>query len=86
MQLHWKIIIGLVLGTIYGIASAINGWSDFTSDFISPFGTIFLNLLKLIAVPLVVSSLITGVASLSDTRSSLELVGRQLLYTLALLL
>tara|TARA_B100001996_G_scaffold18395_1_gene15123 strand:+ start:19 stop:1281 length:1263 start_codon:yes stop_codon:yes gene_type:complete len=68
MQLHWKIIIGLVLGTIYGIASAMNGWSDFTSDFISPFGTIFLNLLKLIAVPLVVSSLITGVASLSDTR------------------
>ena len=67
MQLHWKIIIGLVLGTIYGIASAFNGWSDFTSDFISPFGTIFLNLLKLIAVPLVVSSLITGVASLSDT-------------------
>ncbi|HJO21513.1 MAG TPA: dicarboxylate/amino acid:cation symporter [Candidatus Marinimicrobia bacterium] len=68
MQLHWKIIIGLVLGTIYGIASAINGWSDFTSNFISPFGTIFLNLLKLIAVPLVISSLITGVASLSDTR------------------
>ena len=68
MQLHWKIIIGLVLGTIYGIASAINGWNGFTSDFISPFGSIFLNLLKLIAVPLVVSSLITGVASLSDTR------------------
>ena len=67
MQLHWKIIIGLVLGTIYGIASAVKGWSGFTSDFISPFGTIFLNLLKLIAVPLVVSSLITGVASLSDT-------------------
>lgn len=68
MQLHWKIIIGLVIGTIYGILSAINGWNGFTSDFISPFGTIFLNLLKLIAVPLVVSSLITGVASLSDTR------------------
>ena len=68
MQLHWKIIIGLVLGAIYGILSAVNGWNGFTSDFISPFGTIFLNLLKLIAVPLVVSSLITGVASLSDTR------------------
>ncbi len=68
MQLHWKIIIGLILGTIYGIASAINGWSNFTQDYIAPFGTIFLNLLKLIAVPLVVSSLITGVASLSDTR------------------
>ena len=68
MQLHWKIIIGLVLGAIYGILSALNGWNGFTSDFISPFGTIFLNLLKLIAVPLVISSLITGVASLSDTR------------------
>ena len=68
MQLHWKIIIGLILGTIYGIASAINGWSNFTQDYIARFGTIFLNLLKLIAVPLVVSSLITGVASLSDTR------------------
>ena len=68
MQLHWKIMIGLVLGAIYGILSAVNGWNGFTSDFISPFGTIFLNLLKLIAVPLVVSSLITGVASLSDTR------------------
>ena len=68
MQLHWKIIIGLLLGTAYGIASAFNGWSEFTSNFISPFGTIFLNLLKLIAVPLIISSLITGVASLSDTR------------------
>ena len=68
MQLHWKIIIGLLLGVVYGIASAINGWTEFTSNFVSPFGTIFLNLLKLIAVPLVVSSLITGVASLSDTR------------------
>ena len=68
MQLHWKLIIGLLLGVVYGIASAINGWTEFTSNFVSPFGTIFLNLLKLIAVPLVVSSLITGVASLSDTR------------------
>ena len=68
MQLHWKIIIGLILGTIFGIASAINGWANFTQDYIAPFGTIFLDLLKLIAVPLVVSSLITGVASLSDTR------------------
>tara|TARA_Y100001936_G_scaffold226936_1_gene246766 strand:+ start:33 stop:1346 length:1314 start_codon:yes stop_codon:yes gene_type:complete len=74
MQLHWKIIIGLVLGAIYGVVSSVNGWSDFTEDFISPFGTIFLNLLKLIAVPLVISSLITGVASLSDT-SKLSRIG-----------
>jgi proton glutamate symport protein len=65
-KLHWQIIIGLVSGTIYGIIAAGNGWTQFTSDWIAPFGTIFMNLLKLIAVPLVLSSLVTGVASLSS--------------------
>ena len=68
MKLHWKIIIGLVLGIIYGVLAASNGWSKFTSDWISPFGTIFINLLKFIAIPLVLSSLVTGVASLSDLK------------------
>ncbi len=65
-KLHWQIIIGLVAGTIYGIVAAANGWAQFTSDWIAPFGTIFMNLLKLIAVPLVIGSLVTGVASLSN--------------------
>ena len=65
-KLHWQIIIGLVAGTIYGIIAAANGWVKFTSDWIAPWGTIFMNLLKLIAVPLVVGSLVTGVASLSN--------------------
>ena len=65
-KLHWQIIIGLVAGTIYGIIAAANGWTRFTSDWIAPWGTIFMNLLKLIAVPLVIGSLITGVASLSN--------------------
>ncbi|MBT8061243.1 MAG: dicarboxylate/amino acid:cation symporter [Xanthomonadales bacterium] len=65
-KLHWQIIIGLVLGTIYGIFAAANGWSKFTSDWIAPWGTIFMNLLKLIAVPLVIGSLVSGVASLSN--------------------
>jgi Na+/H+-dicarboxylate symporter len=65
-KLHWQIIIGLVAGTIYGVVAAANGWARFTADWIAPWGTIFMNLLKLIAVPLVVGSLVTGVASLSN--------------------
>lgn len=65
-QLHWQIILGLVLGLVYGVIAAQAGWADFTSDWIAPFGTIFLNLLQLIAVPLILASLIVGVASLGD--------------------
>jgi len=68
LALHWQIIIGLALGLIYGIIATNSGWGSFTSDWIAPFGTIFINLLKLIAMPLVLSSLITGVASLSDIK------------------
>ena len=65
-KLHWQILIGLVLGLAYGIGAAAAGWTEFTSNWIAPFGTIFLNLLKLIAVPLILASLIVGVNSLSD--------------------
>lgn len=66
LALHWKIIIGMLLGVIYGISAHSLGYNDFTSDWIKPWGVIFVNLLKLIAVPLVFASLIKGVASLSD--------------------
>ena len=65
-QLHWRIIIGLLLGIVYGVVAVSAGWEGFTADWVSPFGKIFVNLLKLIAVPLVLASLTTGVASLSD--------------------
>ena len=68
IALHWQIIIGLILGLIYGVFSAKVGLGNFTSNWIAPFGIIFINLLKLIAMPLVLSSLITGVASLSDLK------------------
>ena len=71
LPLHWKIIIGLILGGLYGLVSAGMGWSQFTSDWITPFGDIFINLLKFVAVPLIVSSLITGVASLSNIKKTI---------------
>ena len=76
MQLHWQIIIGLLLGLVFGIISAIAGWGQFTTDWIAPFGTIFIRLLKFIAVPLVLTSLITGIASLSDLRKLSRIGGK----------
>ena len=76
LALHWKIIIGLVAGLVYGVLSASAGWGSFTTDWIAPFGTIFINLLKLIAVPLVFASLVTGVASLSDTKKLSRIGGK----------
>ena len=76
-KLHWRILAGLALGIIYGVAAAVAGWVDFTADWISPFGTIFVNLLKLIAVPLVLSSLVCGVwwtISLSPISKNLKAV------------
>lgn len=75
-RLHWQIIIGLILGVVYGVVAAANGWGLFTRNWIAPFGTIFINLLKLIAVPLVLASLITGVASLSDLRKLSRIGGK----------
>ena len=67
MALHTKIILGLVLGLILGIASVFIGIGDFISDWIMPFGTIFVKMLKLVAVPLILVSLVSGISNLSDT-------------------
>ena len=66
ISLPVKIIIGLISGTAWAVLSSIMGWSHFTLDWIAPFGDIFINLLKLIAIPLVLFSIISGVSGLSD--------------------
>ena len=75
-KLHWRIIIGLLLGLVYGIVAAIAGWTEFTENWIVPFGTIFMNSLKFIGVPLVLGSLVTGVASLSDIKTLSRIGGK----------
>lgn len=66
LALHWKILLGMAIGVIYGLIAVQAEWAIFTQDYIKPFGTIFMNLLKLIAMPLILFSLISGIANLKD--------------------
>src|SRR5210317_724933 len=77
LALHWKILIGMVLGVLFGVLlSLVSGGPDFIKDYIKPFGTIFINLLKLIAVPLILASLIKGVSDLKDISKLSKMGGR----------
>lgn len=66
LALHWKILLGMLIGVIYGLLAAQAEWLSFTDDYIKPFGTIFINLLKLIAMPLILFSLVSGIGNLKD--------------------
>ena len=67
MALHWKIVIGMVVGVVFGFVMTLFEWgATFVSDWVLPIGTIFVRLLKLIAVPLILASLIKGISDLKD--------------------
>lgn len=67
LELHWQIMIGMVLGLIFGFAMTYMDWGkEFVVNWIAPLGTIFIKLLKLIAVPLIIASLIKGISDLKD--------------------
>ena len=67
IALNTQIIIGLILGLGVGLLFVQLGLpAEFVLDYIKPIGTIFINCLKMIAVPLVLASLIVGVANLGD--------------------
>jgi Na+/H+-dicarboxylate symporter len=74
IPVYLQIIIGIFSGIICGICAVYFNFQDFTLDFIKPFGTIFMNLLKLIAIPLIIASLISGIAGLSEI-SNLSRIG-----------
>ena len=78
LPIHIKILIGLIFGVIWAFLSSFLGWNNFTITWIDPFGTIFIRLLKFIAVPLVLFSIIGGVANLSDVTKLGRLGGKTL--------
>jgi Na+/H+-dicarboxylate symporter len=75
LKLHWKILIGMLGGILFGFVMLQLSWgTSFVQNWIKPFGTIFVNLLKLIAVPLILASLIKGISDLKDI-SKFRLIG-----------
>ena len=79
IAIHWQIIIGMVLGIVVGLILISAGWGQFSNDWIKPFGKIFINSLKLIAVPLVLFSLVKGITSLTDVSQLSSMGGKTVL-------
>lgn len=76
LALHWKIVIGMVLGLLFGLVMKNLEMKGIVVDWVKPFGTIFINLLKMIAVPLILVSLIVGLSDLKDISKLSKLGGR----------
>ena len=81
MQLHTKILLGLMLGAVVGVLANVfaggAGWLEWINDYIAgPVGQIFLRLLFMVVIPLVFATLSLGVASLGDLRSLGRVGGR----------
>jgi len=79
LPLHTKILLGMTIGLIFGMSAIqFSGVAAFTIDFIKPFGTIFIRSLKMVAVPLVLASLIVGVANIGDISKLSRMGGKTL--------
>jgi len=87
LALHWQILLGMALGVLFGLLCSQFSWGkSFVIDWIKPFGTIFINSLKLIAVPLILASLIKGVSDLKNIAQLSNMGGRTIgLYLLTTL-
>lgn len=81
LSLTTWIFIALVLGVLAGLA--LQGAPEVADTYIKPLGTIFLNLIKMIVVPLVLFSIIAGVVSLEDVKKVGAIGGRTILFYLA---
>lgn len=88
LALHWQILLGMAFGVLFAfILIQFNWGKSFIIDWIKPFGNIFINLLKLIAVPLILGSLIKGVSDLKDISKLSKMGGRTIgLYILTTVL
>lgn len=72
----------MLLGLLFGLFMKNLELKGIVVDWIKPFGTVFINLLKMIAVPLIVVSLVVGLADLKDISKLSKLGGRTVLFYL----
>ncbi len=78
LSLTTQILIALLLAVLAGVL--LHNQADFVNSYIKPIGTIFLNLLKFIVVPLVLFSIMAGILSMNDIKKVGSLGLRTLLY------
>lgn len=82
LHLTVKILIGLLLGVVVGIVLNLTGGAAIADNYIKPFGTLFLNLIKMAIVPLVFASLVMGACGLGDIKKVGRVGGKTMLYFL----
>ncbi|WP_093231152.1 glutamate/aspartate:proton symporter GltP [Thermoflavimicrobium dichotomicum] len=78
LGLAWQILIGLVLGIMVGYF--LREYPKIASDYLKPIGDVFIRLIKMIVIPIVVSSLVVGVAGTGDIKRLGRLGGKTILY------
>ncbi|WP_027407886.1 glutamate/aspartate:proton symporter GltP [Anoxybacteroides tepidamans] len=75
--LAWQIFIGLILGIAVG---AIFYGNPTVATYLQPIGDIFLRLIKMIVIPIVIASLVVGVANVGDLKKLGKLGGKTIIY------
>jgi len=83
LNLVSQIGIGMLAGVLVGVAATFIGFGPFILDWVKPFGTIFIKMLKLIAVPLILISLIDGISNLSEIKKLSRIGGKTIGFYLA---
>ena len=78
MSISVKTIIGLIFGVIAGLL--LQNHQDIATSYIEPFGTLFLNCIKMIVVPLVFASIVTGTCGIGDAKKVGKIGGKTIVY------
>lgn len=80
ISLPQRILIALIAGVLVGLICSMTGTASFTTNYLKPFGDIFVNLLKFIVVPVVLLSIIEGIISMGDMKTVGSVGGKTIVY------